>query len=326
MFALFSICAVSRTRSAGAQNLITIDATQPTLAPVPAAADPSPSRNPQGQTIEVNSQYLTLDGHPWLPVMGEFHYSRYPEQDWDQELLKMKAAGVTIISTYVIWIHQEQMEGKFDWSGQRDLRRFVELCHKHGLYVVVRIGPWVHAEVRNGGLPDWVLKNSPVRQNNRVYLGEVKSFYEQIGSQLRGELWKDGGAVIGVQLENGYGARGAGKGDEHIRTLKRLAIEARLKVPLYTVTGWDGATIPLDSVLPVFGGYPDAPWSATPGPLPPNEVYAFRFSNRAAGNMGAIGGHGQNPASSYRGTPFLAAEVGGRHRGYLLSAAGRQRR
>lgn len=308
--AYFSLCLGVAPALATAQNLITIDATAPAPAPVPVDAHLGTARNPDGEIIGANSQYLTLDGKPWLPVMGEFHYSRYPEARWEQELLKMKASGVNIISTYIIWIHHEQNEGEFNWSGQRDLRQFVELCRKHGLYVFVRIGPWVHAEVRNGGLPDWVLKNSPVRQNDPGYLREVKTFYHQIGAQLHGEMWKDGGPVIGVQLENEYRATGPGKGMEHIRTLKSMAIEAGLDVPLYTVTGWDGAAIPLDAVLPVFGGYPDAPWSGTPGPLPANEIYAFRFDNRSAGNMGAIGGHGQNAASTYQGTPFLTAEVG----------------
>lgn len=242
--------------------------------------------------------------------MGEFHFSRYPEDEWEDEILKMKAAGVQIISTYVIWIHHEQTEGSFDWTGQRDLRHFVQLCAKHGVYVYPRIGPWAHAETRNGGLPDWVLKNSPTRENNPVYLKEVQAFYQQIADQLRGLLWKDGGPVIGIQIENEYHDRGPGKGEEHIRTLKRMAVDAGLDVPLYTVTGWDGAVIPLDQVLPVFGGYPAAPWDGSNKKLPTNEVYAFRFDNRAAGSMGAVGGSGQSPAASYRGTPFLTAEVG----------------
>jgi hypothetical protein len=307
--ALFCV-GMAAARSAAAQNVVTVDASQPVQTPQPVAAKPGTSRNPQGETIGANSQFLTRNGKPWLPVMGEFHYSRYAEAEWEPELLKMKAEGVNVVSTYVIWIHHEETEGKFDWSGQRDLRRFVALCGKHGLYVFVRIGPWAHAEVRNGGLPDWVLKNSPVRQNNPVYLREAKSFYTQIGEQLRGEMWKDGGPVIGVQLENEYSAKGPGKGEEHIRTLKQMAIAAGLDVPLYTVTGWDGAAIPLDAVLPVYGGYPAAPWSDSAKPLPPNEVYVFRFDNRVAGNMGAIGGHGQNAASVYQGSPFLTAEVG----------------
>lgn len=296
--------------AAAAQNVVAIDASQPGPEPTAVAAKLGSARNPQGHTIGVNSQFLTMDGKPWLPVMGEFHYSRYAEQQWEPELEKMKAAGVNIISTYILWIHHEEIEGQFDWSGQRDLRRFVELCGKHGLYVFVRVGPWAHAEARNGGLPDWVMRNGPVRQNDPVYLREVNSFFQQIGKQLQGEMWKDGGPVIGVQIENEYSARGEGKGDEHIRILKRMAVSAGLDAPLYTVTGWDGAAIPLDAVLPVYGGYPDAPWSDSPQAMPPNEVYAFRFANRVAGNMGAIGAKGQNGAEAYSGTPFLTAEVG----------------
>ncbi len=301
-----------RAQSSGT-NVITIDATAPVAVPQPVEARLGTSRNPQGRVIGVNSQYLTLDGKPWLPVMGEFHYSRYPEAEWEQEILKMKAAGVQVIAMYVIWNHHEEVEGQFDWTGQRNLRKFVELCGKHGMYVYPRIGPWVHGEVRHGGFPDWVLKNGPVRQNDPVYLKEVQSFYAQIGKQLKGELWKDGGPVIGLQLENEYreGPVGSGRGSEHIRKLKEMAIADGLDVPLYTVTGWDGAAVPLDEVLPVFGGYPDAPWQGTDKPLYGNEIYAFRFRNRVAGNMGAVGGRGQNAAASYKDAPFLTAEVGG---------------
>jgi hypothetical protein len=304
------LCCLTAGAQESGTNVMRIDATAPVAAPQPVAAAMGSARDPQGHVIGVNSQYLTMDGKPWIPVMGEFHFSRYPEAEWEQEILKMKAAGVGIVATYVIWIHHEQTEGVFDWSGQKDLRRFVELCGKHGMYVYPRIGPWAHAEVRNGGFPDWVLKAGPVRQNDPKYLAEVQSFYAEIGKQLKGELWKDGGPVIGIQIENEYRAKGPDKGDEHIRTLKSMAIADGMDVPLYTVTGWDGTAIPLNAVLPVFGGYPDAPWDGSAKALPANEVYAFRFDNRAAGSMGAIGGRGQNAASSYKGTPFLTAEVG----------------
>ena len=309
--ALRVLCALAAfCLPSAAQNVLRIDATAPQSAPSPVAMMLGSARAPDGRTIGANSQYLTLDGKPWIPVMGEFHFSRYPAEQWEQEILNMKAAGVDVIATYVIWIHHEQNEGEWNWGGQRDLRAFAELCRKHGMYLYPRIGPWAHAETRNGGLPDWVLKKGPVRRNDPVYMAEVQQFYTQIATQLKGELWKDGGPVIGIQIENEYHDEGPGRGAEHIRTLKKMAIADGLDVPLYTVTGWDGAAIPLDAVLPVFGGYPDAPWAGTAAKLPPNEIYAFRFDNRSAGSMGVIGGGGQNAASSYAGTPFLTAEVG----------------
>jgi hypothetical protein len=274
------------------------------------------NRTPNGSTITVNSQYLMRDGKPWIPVMGEFHYTRYPEKFWEEEILKMKASGVDVISTYVFWIHHEEIEGQFDWRGQRNLRRFAELCAKHGMLLYPRIGPWAHGEVRNGGLPDWVLKKSAVRSNDPVYLSEVKQFYTQIGQQLHGLLWKNGGPVIGIQIENEYAANGPGQGREHLAALKSLAIDSGLDVPLYTVTGWDNAVVPEDLFLPIYGGgYPDAPWDESTEVLPPADVYSFRFASRVADNMGATG---DNTATSRQHdeelraeTPFLTAEVGG---------------
>jgi beta-galactosidase GanA len=112
-----------------------------------------------------------------------------PESEWEEELLKMKAAGVQIVATYIFWIHQEEVQGQFDWSGQRDLRHFIQLCAKHGLYVYPRLGPWAHGEARNGGFPDWLLTLGPTRRNTPRYMAEVATYYALIATQLHGLLW-----------------------------------------------------------------------------------------------------------------------------------------
>ena len=297
-------------------NRLVFDATASNAAPRPVPTQLGSNRAPDGSTITVNSQYLMRDGKPWIPVMGEFHYTRYPEPYWEEEILKMKASGVDVISTYIFWIHHEEIEGQFDWSGQRNLRRFAELCAKHGMLLYPRIGPWAHGEVRNGGLPDWVLTKSAVRSNDPVYLAEVKQFYTQIGQQLHGLLWKDGGPVIGIQIENEYAANGPGQGREHLAALKGMAIDGGLDVPLYTVTGWDNAVVPEDLFLPIYGGgYPDAPWDESTKVLPPADVYSFHFASRVAANMGDISSDSaaviRHDAELRAETPFLTAEVGG---------------
>jgi beta-galactosidase len=102
------------------------------------------SRRPDGATISIDSNSLLASGKPWLAVMGEIHYSRYPQNEWRDELLKMKAGGITIVASYVFWIHHEEQENKWDWSGRRDLRKFVETCGQVGLPLVIRCGPWCH--------------------------------------------------------------------------------------------------------------------------------------------------------------------------------------
>ena len=61
-------------------------------------------------TYGYNSRYLTKDGKPWFPVMGEIHYSRYQDSLWEESLRKMKAGGLSIVSCYAIWIHHEEEE------------------------------------------------------------------------------------------------------------------------------------------------------------------------------------------------------------------------
>jgi hypothetical protein len=296
-----------------------------------AAPSPRPlpfvvgGQSPAGQVISANDRYLTIDGKPWFPVMGEFHYSRYPDDQWEKELLKTKAAGIQVISTYVFWIHHEELEGQFNWSGQRGLRRFVELCAKDGLYVWIRIGPWDHGEVRNGGLPDWLQAKTATRENNPVYLGYVRRFYTEIAKQTQGLFWKDGGPIIGVQLENEYSARGPGKGTDHILQLRQIAREVGLDAPFYTVTGWDNAAIPQRDVLPVFGGYADGFWWRSLTELPPNPNYFF-IKTRCQENVGDDL-RSQHPEIDVfdSGYPFLTAEMGGGmasayHRRPLLSA------
>jgi hypothetical protein len=264
-----------------------------------------------GHSIQVNSRYLMLDGRPWLPVMGEFHFSRYPASEWEDEILKMQAAGVNIVSTYIFWIHHEEVQGQFDWSGQRDLRRFVQLCAKHHMYVWIRIGPWAHGEVRNGGFPDWIARLPNNRTNDPEYLHFVQLFFNQIGQQIQGLTFKDGGPIIGTQIENEYGLHGPGKGAEHIAELKRMAIAAGIDTPLYTVTGWPSLDFPPHDVLPVSGGYPDGFWFGSETNLPPSMNYLFNF-NRELGDMGAtVPSEDPTGKVNLNHDPYLAAEEAG---------------
>lgn len=265
--------------------------------------------NLSGKSIEVNNRYASLNGKPFIPVMGEFHFTRYPNKYWEESIQKMIAGGITIISTYVFWNIHEEREGEFDWSGDKNIRKFVELCNKNEIDVIVRIGPFCHGEIRNGGLPDWLLGRAlNIRSNDPEYLFYVERLYQQIGKQLKGLLFKDGGPVIGIQLENEYqhsaapwGLKYPGQpydftsaesdravtqagvghserkdtgtrpGADHMKVLKDLAIDAGLEVPIYTATGWGNAAVIENETLPVTAAYPYPTWS----PRKPSEFYLY---------------------------------------------------
>ena len=76
----------------------------------------------------------------WFPVSGEIHLGRVPAAAWREELLKMKAGGLSMVNAYVFWIHHEESRGNFDFTGRRDIRKFILLVKELGLHVLMRIG------------------------------------------------------------------------------------------------------------------------------------------------------------------------------------------
>lgn len=269
-------------------------------------------KNPEGEEINLTSRYFTRDGKPFVGVMAEYHFSRDNRNNWHKELAKMKAGGVTIVSTYLFWIYHEEIEGEFDFSGDNDIRKFIEDCKDVGLDVVIRVGPWAHGECRNGGFPDWLLKKPfKIREDNDEYLALVRKWYGRIYEEVKGLFYKDGGNIIAVQLENEFVDNA-----EHLATLKKIAIECGLVAPLYTVTGWNsaaGAKIPVDEVVPVFGGYCEAPWENHTNQLSPSPHYFFnRMRNDSAIGTDLIAKTNndgwQLPYEKY---PFAMCELGG---------------
>jgi hypothetical protein len=235
--------------------------------------------NPQGVTFEVDSRGFIVGGKHILPVMGEIHYSRVPATEWRRELQKMRAGGITIIATYCFWIHHEAEEGRWDWSGNKDLRQFLQVCKEENMPVVLRIGPFCHGEVYQGGFPIWIVeksladpKNYKLRSTAPGFLAATKKLYENIFAQAKGMLWKDGGPVVGVQIENE--CRGPWG---YYMSLRDMAISIGYDVPFMTRTGWPklNGKEEFGKLLPLYGDYADGFWDRTLDDMPGDYPKAF---------------------------------------------------
>lgn len=267
---------------------------------------------PGNPTLSADSRCLYRDGVPWIGVMGEIHYSRVDPAHWRASLEKMKAGGLDVVASYVFWIHHEECEGEFDWTGCRNLRGFVQACKEVGLPVVVRMGPWCHGEVRNGGLPDWILnKGFEPRGNDPKYLHYARRLYSEIAGQLAGLLWKDGGPVLGVQIENEYPGPG-----EHLVALYDIAREVGIDVPLYTRTGWPSPStpVPFGYLFPLYGAYAEGFWDRSLDSMPGTYWKAFAFEKmRTDVQIGfdQLGERDEKDDADTPQYPYLTCEVGG---------------
>jgi beta-galactosidase len=282
---------------------LTIDLTREIPPAATCPYGPGTTEDPRGHKITADQRSFFLDGSPWIPVVGEFHYARYPRDEWRDELLKMVAGGINTVSTYVFWIHHQEVQGTLDWSDNRSLRDFIQLCQDVGLKVIVRMGPWCHGEVRNGGFPDWVEHSGAnLRSKDSAFLDLVRPFFKEQADQMSGLLWKDGGPIIGIQLDNEC------DNPDYLLALKDLAREVGVDVPFYTITGWQG-NLPHSNLIPLFGGYSDGFWG---GSLEDYRREYVLTDVRAVNDLGAQLTT-QNPANAQLidQFPYACTEIGG---------------
>lgn len=105
-----------------------------------------------------------------VAVLAEYPYYRADPGVWAENLRALRALGASVITAYVPWrLHEvdrdSEGESRYDFTGrthpQRDVVGFLRLVTEAGLLAILKPGPYIHGEVRLGGLPDWVTALTP---------------------------------------------------------------------------------------------------------------------------------------------------------------------
>lgn len=185
-------------------------------------------------TFSIGDKTFLLDGKPFLIKAAEMHYTRIPAEYWEHRIQMCKALGMNTICIYAFWNIHEQKEGEFDFKGQNDIAAFCRLAQKHGMYIMLRPGPYVCSEWEMGGLPWWLLKKKDIklRTNDVYFLERTKLFMNEIGKELADLQVSRGGNIIMVQVENEYGAYATDK--EYIANIRDIVKGAGFTdVPLF---------------------------------------------------------------------------------------------
>ncbi|WP_349408492.1 beta-galactosidase [Pseudalkalibacillus sp. SCS-8] len=176
-------------------------------------------------TVEMKQKKFIINGKEEFLYGGELHYYRVPKNEWEDRLIKLKEAGCNLVSTYVPWVWHEMDEGVYDFTGEtrgeRDLKGFLELAESFGFYCIVRPGPYVMAEVRFHGVPDWLLDRYPevvaktregaehptrvVSYRHPLFLEKTRKWYEAVNQIIAPKQIEHGGPIIMYQLCNEIG-------------------------------------------------------------------------------------------------------------------------
>ncbi|MCH5238234.1 MAG: beta-galactosidase [Muribaculaceae bacterium] len=178
--------------------------------------------NFETRTFEIGQGTFLRNGEPFVIKAAELHYPRIPKEYWDQRIKLSKALGMNTVCLYTFWNVHEPKEGQFDFSGQNDIRGFIELCKDNGLNVILRPGPYVCAEWEMGGLPWWLLKKKDIqlRDNDPYFLERVDEFQKALAQQVGDLTLAKGGPIIMIQVENEYGSYGENK--EYVSNIRDM--------------------------------------------------------------------------------------------------------
>ena len=167
----------------------------------------------KSQSFSIGDKTFLLDGKPFVVKAAEVHYPRIPQAYWEQRIKMCKALGMNTLCIYIFWNSHEPQQDQFDFTGNNDIRAFVKLAQKNGMYVIVRPGPYVCAEWEMGGLPWWLLKKKDIRlrEQDPFFMERLEIFEKKVGEQLGDLTIEKGGPIIMVQVENEYGSYGTDK-------------------------------------------------------------------------------------------------------------------
>ncbi len=186
-------------------------------------------------TYDKNGFYM--NGEKFIIRSGAMHYWRIPREYWYDRLLKLKECGFNTLETYTAWNLHEKNEGQFDFSGNLDIAKYIEMATELGLYVILRPGPYICAEWEFGGFPAWLLKyeKMDLRCYDETYLSKVRNYYSELLSRVRPYTAGNGGNLIMIQVENEYGSYGNDK--KYLRAIAQMYKDLGIDCVYFTSDG-----------------------------------------------------------------------------------------
>ncbi|MEU7857730.1 beta-galactosidase [Nonomuraea sp. NPDC049141] len=183
-------------------------------------------------SIEFRDGVAVVDGEPRVLLTADYPYYRDDPAVWADRLRAVRdELGIEVITCYLPWRHHQPEPGTApDFTGathpSRDVIGFLALCRDLGLKVVAKPGPFIHAEVTYGGLPDWVCpdadpaiealldasgapsrwSDSPAHRPGRplpaplgaAFLARAGEWLSAVGK----EVILDGGPIVALQIAN----------------------------------------------------------------------------------------------------------------------------
>ncbi|XP_043704748.1 beta-galactosidase 10 isoform X3 [Telopea speciosissima] len=191
-----------------------------------------------GANVTYDHRSLIIDGQRKLLISASIHYPRSVPGMWPGLIQTAKEGGVDVIETYVFWNGHELSPGNYYFGGRFNLVEFVKIVQRAGMYLILRIGPFVAAEWNFGGVPVWLhyVPGTVFRTDNEPFKNHMQNFTTFIVNMMKQEKFfaSQGGPIILAQIENEYGDTERVYGDggkPYAMWAARMALSQNIGVP-----------------------------------------------------------------------------------------------
>ncbi|XP_027126622.1 beta-galactosidase 10 isoform X1 [Coffea arabica] len=168
-------------------------------------------------SITYDRRSLIINGQRKLLISASIHYPRSVPAMWPGLVQLAKEGGVDVIETYVFWNGHELSPNNYYFGGRYDLVKFCKIVQQAGMYMILRIGPFVAAEWNFGGVPVWLhyVPGTVFRTDNEPFKYYMQKFMTYIVNLMKQEklFASQGGPIILTQVENEYGYYEAAYGE-----------------------------------------------------------------------------------------------------------------
>ncbi|XAM00319.1 beta-galactosidase [Phycisphaeraceae bacterium D3-23] len=235
--------------------------------------------------VTFDSQSFSIDAkRTWL-VSGAVHYARTPRGLWADRLRAARQAGLNCIETYVFWNYHETEPGQFDFTGERDLKAFIEEVGRQGMWCILRPGPYVCSEWDFGGLPAYLHRAAHkagqplrIRQQDPAFLEAMNRYLRAVMGQVvdlqataprqtepaprlpdapaNGYAGQSGGPILMVQAENEWLSHHPDQQTGYLNRIARALRQHGCKVPINNCNNlWQ----PIEGTIDTWNGSRDLP-------------------------------------------------------------------
>ena len=186
--------------------------------------------------VKFDKYSLIVDGERKFLKSGTLHYFRvFGEDEWKDRLSKMKSGGYNCVDLYLCWSFHNPKKDIWDFEGYKNIRTLFQVAKDLNMFIILRPGPYINAEVSAGGLPYWLMKEKDVVLRNRIdgdytyssaYMEHLKDWYGKVLPII-----KDFDNLIALQIENEYSTNGGE--NEYIKELYQIVRSYGINVPIF---------------------------------------------------------------------------------------------